>query len=330
MSLDPDVVIDRRALKRRLSVWRVVAVIAVVAAVIAALAAAGAFNGLSGLAEPQIARISISGFISPDRKILDLFDKVGKSEAVKGVILEIDSGGGASVGGEAIYEAARKLGAKKPTVAFISSIGASAAYMIALGADHIVARQTALTASIGVLAEWPDVSKLLENVGVKFDSVRSSPIKGLPDSVTPSPPDLKPMLDLAIQSTFQYFLDLVAERRHLPMETVKQLGDGRVVTGTMAKDLKLIDDTGEESVAVTWLETEKHVPANLPIRDWKPAKTDSGWFSMQAASAAITRGILSATGWDRDIQAFHPLDGIQSVWHPMGNDNTKTSEGTVR
>jgi protease-4 len=297
MSLDPDVLIDRRSLKRKLSAWRVAAVVAVVLAAIAGLAAAGAFKGVTAATEPQIARISIAGFISPDRKLLDLFDQVGKSDAVKGVILEIDSGGGASVGGEAIYEAARK---------------------------------TALTASIGVLAEWPDVSKLLDTIGVKFDAVRSSPIKGLPDTVTPSPPELKPMLNLAIQATYKYFVDLVADRRHMSMDEVKPLADGRVVTGTQAKELKLIDEVGEESVAVTWLESERHVAANLPIRDWKPKTNDLSFFSTQALAEEITRGILRATGFDRDIQAFHPLDGIQSVWHPVANDNTKTSEGIVR
>ena len=111
MSLDPDVVIDRRALKRKLSLWRVATIVALVVAGVAGLAASGAFDSLSDLGRPQIARIEIGGFISPDRKLLDLFDRIGKSDAVKGVILSIDSGGGASVGGEAIYEAARRRGA---------------------------------------------------------------------------------------------------------------------------------------------------------------------------------------------------------------------------
>ncbi len=326
MTLDPDVIIDRRALKRKLGWWRVAAILGLVVAAVAGLGAGGAFNGLSELAHPQIARVEISGFISPDRKLLDLLDRLGKTDSVKAVILQIDSGGGASVGGEAIYEATRRLGAKKPVVAYISSIGASAAYMIALGADRIVARQTALTASIGVLAEWPDVSKLLDTVGVKFDSIRSAPMKGLPDSVTPTPPEVKTMLNQAIQATFQYFLDLVADRRHLSMDEVKQLADGRVVTGTQAKELKLIDDVGEETVAVAWLESERHITANLPIKDWKPQKQD-GFFSMASLSEDITRGILAATGLDHELRAWLPLDGIQSVWHPAGNYNTKTSEG---
>jgi protease-4 len=327
MSLDPDILIDRRALKRRVSFWRVLAIVAAVVAVIAALGAGGAFKAFVPATQAQIARISISGFISPDRKLLDLIERVGKADEIKGVVIDIDSGGGASVGGEAIYEAVHKLAGKKPTTAFIGSIGASAAYMIALGADHIVARKTALTASIGVLAEWPDATKLLDTVGVKFDSVRSSPIKGKPDGVTPTPQEAKDMLNLAILDTYKYFVDLVSDRRHMPMDQVKVLADGRVVTGVQAKDLKLIDDVGEESVAIDWLEKERGVAANLPVRDWKPKKDEFDLFSMSSLAEGITRGILSATGLDETIRSWRTLDGLQSVWHPVVNDNTKTSEG---
>lgn len=326
MSLDPDILVDRRAMKRRIGFWRILAIVASVCAVIALLAAAGAFKAIVP-SQAQVARISISGFISPDRKMLDLLDRVAKADQVKGVVIDIDSGGGASVGGEAIYNAVRKLAEKKPTAAFIGSVGASAAYMIALGTDHIVARKTALTASIGVLAEWPDATKLLDTLGVKFDSVRSSPIKGKPDGVTPTPPEAKDMLNAAILDTYKYFVDLVAERRHMPMDQVKVIADGRVVTGTQAVDLKLIDAVGEESVAIDWMQKERGVTANLPIREWKPTKEEFSFFSMSSLAEGITRGILSATGLDATIRSWRALDGMQSVWHPVANENTKTSEG---
>jgi len=129
--------------------------------------------------------------------LIDLIDKVAKSDAVRGVVIDIDSPGGASVGGEAVYEAVRRLSAKKPTVAYIGSLGASAAYMIALGADRIVARRTALTASIGVIAQWPDVSRLLDTIGVKMEEVKSAPLKAEPNPFKPASPEAKAMLDSA-------------------------------------------------------------------------------------------------------------------------------------
>ncbi len=327
MSLDPDVIVDRRALKRKLGLWRLTAFVAGTVAIVAAVAAGGGLDALRHATAPQIARISIQGFISPDRRLIELIDKVAKTDSVKGVVIDIDSPGGASVGGEAVYEAVRRLSAKKPTVAYIGSIGASAAYMIALGADRIVARRTALTASIGVIAQWPDVSRLLDTIGVKMEEVKSAPLKAEPNPFKPASPEAKAMLDRAIQDTFKYFVDLVADRRHMPLDQVKILADGRVVTGTQAVDLKLIDDVGEEDVAVNWLETERSVGKNLPVRDWKPRDGELGLFSTEALAAAATRGFLAATGINDDLREWRALDGFRSVWHPTDNDNTKTSVG---
>ena len=330
MSLDPDLIVDRRALKRKLGFWRGLAVVALIGGGVAALAAAGAFRNLTGQSSPQIARISVDGFISTDRKLLDLFDRVGRSDQVKGVIVDISSPGGASVGGEAIYEAVRKLSGRKPTVAYISSIGASAGYMVALGADHIVARRTALTGSIGVLAQWPDVSRLMETIGVKLEEVKSAPLKAEPSPFKPASAEAKAMLDRAIQDTFRYFLDMVAERRHLAPDVVRTLADGRVVTGTQARELKLIDEVGEESVAVQWLETERQVPKDLPVRDWHPQKPGLGFLSTEAVASSLTRGILEGSGLDQQVREWRALDGFRSVWHPVTNENTMTSAGDVK
>ncbi|MDR3373293.1 MAG: signal peptide peptidase SppA [Ancalomicrobiaceae bacterium] len=327
MPLDPDVIVDRRLMKRRIGFWRIAAILSGVVAVIALLYAGGALKDVLGSTKPQISRISVSGFISTDRKLLDVFERAAKSDAVKGVIVEIDSAGGASVGGEAIYDAVRKLAAKKPTVSYIASIGASAGYMVALGADHVVARRTALTGSIGVIAQWPDVSRTLEMLGVKVEEVKSAPLKAEPNPFKPASPEAKAMLDRALQATFQYFVDLVADRRHMAEADVRALADGRVVTGSQARDLKLIDDVGEESVAVAWLEQEKKLPADLPIVDWRPHQEGYGLFSSETVSEAVARGFMTATGLDQDLQQWRALDGFQSIWHPMSNENTNNSVG---
>ncbi|MDR3495958.1 MAG: signal peptide peptidase SppA [Ancalomicrobiaceae bacterium] len=314
-------------MKRKIGFWRIAAIVCGVVAVVALLYAGGVLDKVFENTKPQIARISVSGFISTDRKLLDVFDRVRKSDAVKGVIVQIDSAGGASVGGEAIYDAVRKLASKKPTVSFIASIGASAGYMVALGADHVVARRTALTGSIGVIAQWPDVSRTLDMLGVKVEEVKSAPLKAEPNPFKPASPEAKAMLDRALQDTFTYFVDLVADRRHLSEADVRTLADGRVVTGQQARDLKLIDDVGEESVAVAWLEHEKKLPADLPIVDWRPRRDGFSLFSTEATSEAVARGFLAATGLDRDVAQWRALDGFQSIWHPVNNENTNNSVG---
>jgi protease-4 len=184
--LDPDVVADRRRLKRKLGLWRTLAFVFAVAAILAVAARLGGLGDLVDKARPHIARLTIQGVMLPDRKLLETVDKLATTDAVKGVIVSIDSPGGATSAGEGLYTALRKLAEKKPTVTHVGSLAASAGYLAALGTDHIVARRSALTGSIGVLVQWGDVSRLMETVGVKFEEVKSSPMKAEPTPFKPT------------------------------------------------------------------------------------------------------------------------------------------------
>jgi protease-4 len=128
----------------------------------------------------QIARVRIEGTITENEDLLKRLKRIGEAAHVKGVILTVDSPGGTTAGGEAIYEAVRELAAKKPVVAQVGTLAASAGYMIASAADHIVARQSSIVGSIGVLVQFPDVTGLMEMVGVKVEGVKSSPLKAAP------------------------------------------------------------------------------------------------------------------------------------------------------
>lgn len=312
--LDPDVVADRRRLKRKLGLWRGLAFVAAVVALIAIAARLGGVDEFVDKARPHIARLTIQGIILPDRKVLETIDRLATSDAVKGVIVSIDSPGGATSAGEGLYTALRKLSEKKPTVTHVGSLAASAGYMTAIATDHIVARRSALTGSIGVLVQWGDVSKLMETVGVKLEEVKSSPMKAEPTPFKPTSPEARAMLDKVVKDTYGWFVGLVAERRSLPLERTRELADGRVVTGAQALELKLIDELGEESVAVAWLES-KGVEKGLKIRDWKPEKKIGDWPLAESIAAAVVRGTMSAFGLDTSAVTIRSLDGAQSVWH---------------
>ena len=320
MLLDPDAIADRRRLKRRLGFWRIAAI---VLAVVAVAALAARFGGVGpSTAQPHVARISIKGMMLPDRPLIAMIDEITRSEAVKGVIVDIDSPGGATSAGEALYEGLRRLSAKKPTASWVGSLAASAGYMTALGTDRIVARRTALTGSIGVLAQWGDVSELMKMVGVKLEEVKSSPMKAEPTPFKPTSPEARAMLDRAIRDTYDWFVGLVADRRGLSRDKALELADGRVVTGHQALDLKLIDAIGEESVAVEWLQS-KGVPAGLPIVDWKPKRPDTPFPWVQSAAEAATAGIAAALGLDGEIAAMRSLDGLRSDWHLGRNQKSE-------
>jgi len=158
MALPADTLLARRRLIRRAAVWRAVAILVVLGAIVAAFASRTNFSGA------HVGRIAISGAIVSGRPLIRLIDRLRRNDAVRAVVVTIDSPGGTSVGGERLYKALRRLAAEKPIVSHIDTLGASAAYMTALGADHIVAPRTSLTGSNGVLNQHGQVSLPLERL----------------------------------------------------------------------------------------------------------------------------------------------------------------------
>src|SRR5690606_32660696 len=117
---------------------------------------------------------------------LEMLEKLGKSSSAKGVILAVDSPGGTASGAEALHRALRKLAGLKPVVASVSDIAASGGYIAAIAADRIFVRRNSFVGSIGVIIQVPDVSRLLDHVGVKVEEVKSSPLKAAPSGLTPT------------------------------------------------------------------------------------------------------------------------------------------------
>jgi len=304
-----DDIIDRRRLRRKLTFWRVAALI------VAALAIAGAASfamrdSLGGT--DQIARVRIEGTITENEELLKRLKRVGEAAHVKGVILTVDSPGGTTAGGEAIYEAVRRLSAEKPVVAQVGTLAASAGYMIASAADHIVARQSSIVGSIGVLVQFPDVTGLMDMVGVKVEGVKSSPLKAEPSPFTPTTEEERAMLRALVMDSYDWFVGLVEARRPLSRAEVLAVADGSIFTGRQALERKLVDSLGGEEKAVEWL-AARGVDEKLDVIEWKPERR-GGWLSPLTAA-----GLLGAlTGLDGTVTDRLFLDGLVSVWHPAG------------
>ncbi|BCP55908.1 Clp protease [Kaistia sp. 32K] len=334
MSLDADQIIDRRRLRRKLTTWRILAFLAAALAVVGGALLAAGPEGITGRSRPHIARLSLSGFISENRDQLELIEKIGNSPAVQGVIVSINSGGGATTGGEALYDAIRKLSAKKPTVASIRTIGASAAYMSAIATDHVVAYRSSITGSIGVLFQSPEVSAAMEKLGIKLTEVKSSPLKAAPSPFAPPTPEALAVIDSLIRDTYNWFVDIVAERRKLDRPRALALADGRVFSGHQALEAGLIDEIGGEEVAIAWLAKEKGVDAKLRVIDWKPEESSLPFSFSNAAIVWLAREIgvspdfLRASGIADLIPARLQLDGLLSVWHAPSGLND--AEGAPR
>lgn len=317
MALRADDLIDRRRLRRKLTFWRIAAL---VVAAIGLVSAAGWMlrDDFGGTAVAHIAKVRIEGTITEDDELLERLEKVRKAGAVKGVILSIDSPGGTTAGGEAIFNAIRKLAADKPVVAQVGTLAASAGYMIASATDHIVARQSSIVGSIGVLVQFPDVTGLMEKLGIKLEEVKSSPLKAEPSPFNPTTDEERAMIRSMIMDSYDWFVGLVDERRPLTRSEVAAIADGSVFTGRQALQKKLVDELGGEDEAIGWLST-KGVDGSLEVVEWKA--TNGGWFlSSEAMAGTLARlfglpgngaALLRELGGERLF-----LDGLLSVWQP--------------
>jgi protease-4 len=323
MSLDADLIVDRRRMRRKLTFWRVVAIGVIVLAVAGVAALGSNRAGFTGV-RPYIARVTIEGLIRGDRDRVEAIDRLTRSSLARAVIVHVDSPGGTTAGSEQLYDSLSRLRDKKPVVIVVDSLAASGAYIAALAGDHIVAQQTSLVGSIGVLFQYPNFAELLDKIGVKVEGVKSSPLKAAPNGFEPTSPEATAALESIIKDSYAWFKNLVQDRRHLSDSELQTVSDGRVFTGHQAIGLKLIDELGDERTALAWLAKEKNVDAKLPVRDYELR----GRFSDLPFLHASVVALLDATGlstlarrlddWGMvaEVERFN-LDGLLALWHPV-------------
>jgi protease-4 len=326
MSLDSDVIVDRRRMRRKLTFWRVTAA----AVAIVAVVAIGVFATPSGRgalsASGSIARIHIDGLIRSDSDRVEALERLEKSQA-PAVIVHINSPGGTTAGSEQLYDALLRLKAKKPIVVVVEGLAASGGYIAALASDHIVAQQSSLVGSIGVLFQFPNFTGLLKTVGVQVEEVKSSPLKAAPNGFEPTSPEALAALDALVKDSYAWFRGLVKERRGMDDALLEKVADGRVFTGRQSVDLKLIDQLGDEKTAVAWLVAEKKVRSDLPVRDFSLAPK-FGDLTFLRTAASVSLDALGLSGIARQVeqagvaQAVErlSLDGMLALWQPAGSN----------
>lgn len=322
MSLDVDTLLDRRRMRRKVTMWRVFAIIA-------ALFAAGilltAGNGATGLLAPkQIARVSITGTITEDRDQLKMLDRIAEADHVEALIVYVNSPGGTTTGGEALYDRLRRVSQKKPVVAQFGTVAASAGYIVGLATDYIVSRGNTITGSVGVIVQWPEVTELLDKIGIKMNTVKSGTLKAEPNPLTKADPEALAVTSEMVADGFTWFHNLVETRRGIAIDDVPGLKEGRIFSGRQAKSYKLVDEIGGEPEVLDWLEKERGVGPDLKVVDWKPTKANEWGLSSFAAEIARSIALGGAAGLGQALTSdsgfsLLSLDGLVSVWHPREN-----------
>lgn len=320
MSLDADAIVDRRRLRRKLTFWRVSAAVILLLALTGAILLWVPGNRLVP-AGAYISRIHITGLIRGNRDRVEALARLAKSRA-RAVIVHIDSPGGTTAGSQQLYDALHALQAKKPMVVVVDGLAASGAYIAALSSDHIIAHDTSLVGSIGVLFQYPNFTDALKTLGIQVETIKSTPLKAAPSGFEPTSPAARAAIEAIVLDSYAWFKNLVQTRRKMTEAQLAAVDDGRVFTGRQGLGLKLVDSLGNEQTALAWLATEKHVPANTPVRDYslEPRFGELSFlhvtaFAFQAVGLSALAQRIEEWGGIQAVERLN-LDGLLALWHP--------------
>jgi len=264
---------------------------------------------------PQLSKISRSARIAVfhvdgvilsdpyrDEAVRDLVD----DDRVAAMIVRIESPGGTTFGSESLYRALRAVAEVKPVVAVMDGVAASGGYMAALAADYVVARESTITGSIGVILEATNFVGLMDKLGIESESIKSGPLKAEPNPLSRMSPEARAATKALVEDVHDMFVRMVAERRQMDGARARALADGRVYTGAMAVDVGLIDGLGGVAEALTWLEEQRGIDPELPQVD----------VEIEYPDRLIDRLISAAFGKSHLTERLK-LDGLVSVWHPL-------------
>lgn len=262
---------ERRRKWRRSAFWRGVLVTILL---LVGLAVLGIWLADGAPQRPHIARIHVDDVIYTDLERDQILADLAEDENVRALIVHIDSPGGTVVGAEALYDSLNQIGAEIPVVAVMDSVAASGGYLAALAADHVIARGNTVTGSIGVILEYMTFTGLMDRVGVDLETIRSSDLKAAPSPLRDLTPEARRLEQAMVDETHDWFSGIVAEKRDLEGARLESVTDGRTFTGRMALQAGLIDALGDESDAVTWLESQDAALTDLPVETWTIAEED--------------------------------------------------------
>ena len=276
MNINPDYLIERKRNKSQILRWKILSLLIVLMVLVISISTILKKNDLpfflSNIKSDYIANILLEEVIYDDLSRVKNLEKIAEDKNIKAVIVHINSPGGSVVGSEMLYNSFRKIAKNKPVVAVLGSLAASGGYLVALGADYIIAHNGTITGSIGVLMETTEITDLAEKIGVKFNNFKSNDLKANPGFREKLTPEAKKAIMDNIYDVYDYFTELVAKRRDLSVDFVKMIADGRIYSARLAMQYKLIDEIGNEDSAMRWLQKKEDAFKKLKVLkvDLKP------------------------------------------------------------
>lgn len=199
----------------------------------------------------RVGLVELNGVILDSRRMVRQLERMEESDAIKAVVLRVDSPGGGVAASQEIYEAVKSFRESgKPIIVSMGTVAASGGYYVACGADSILANPGTTTGSIGVIMEIPNFTGLLEKLGVRFSVIKSGKFKDIGSPYRSMTSEERAQLQTYIDDAYSQFVTVVSESRKLSREQVLAYADGRVFTGQQALERQLIDGIGDYQDAI--------------------------------------------------------------------------------
>ena len=216
---------------------------------------------------PKMALVKVDGIISESEDVITQIRHHLENPTVRAFVIRINSPGGGVAASQEIHEAIKKVREDhgKPVVASLASVGASGGYYVAAAADKIVANPGSITGSIGVIIQIPNISDLLDKVGIRSVVIKSGPYKDIASATRELVPEEREILQGLIDDIHDQFIQAVVEGRGLSREKVELVADGRILTGRQALDMGLVDQLGNLQDAIETAAEMGEIPGEPQI-----------------------------------------------------------------
>lgn len=259
------------------------------------ITAFGDGEGWGAAGGEKVGVIEVTGPIMASKKTVEDIRRFERDESIKGILVRIDSPGGAVAPSQEIYEAVKRAKAEKPVVCSMGSTAASGGYYIAIGCQRIFANSGSITGSIGVISQMFNVQGLLDKADVSVEVVKTGRFKDSGSPFREMDPQERAYFKSLMMDIYDQFVDDVAEQRKLERAEVLELADGRVYTGRQALDYKLIDELGTMHDAVEYIKSEAGIEAEARLV--YPPKEDLGFLTglVEGMTDAAVDGVRNAT-----------------------------------
>ena len=255
----------------------------------------------------EIALVRIQGMLMDSQNIVRQLSNYRHNPNVRGIVLRIDSPGGAVAPAQEIYNEIMKLKADHKTVyASMGTVAASGGYYIACAANYVLANPGTLTGSIAAVMAFSNIEELTDKIGIKPIIIKSGKYKDVGSPLRGMKPEERKLLQSVVDDVHQQFVQAVAKGRGLPVSEVNEIADGRIMTGQQALTLKLVDEMGGLEKTIELLAKKIGVEGRPKVIEEKEKTPFFDWLLQSSLPSRLAATLMPAS-----------LPSLQYVWFPQ-------------